>query len=29
MPDPKWLKSSFSEAMANNCVEVAMAGKAS
>ncbi|PZT76863.1 MULTISPECIES: DUF397 domain-containing protein [unclassified Streptomyces] len=29
MPDPKWLKSSYSEASANNCVEVAMAGKAS
>ncbi|MFJ8971077.1 DUF397 domain-containing protein [Streptomyces sp. wa1064] len=27
MPDPKWLKSSYSEASANNCVEVAMRGR--
>ncbi|MFI1931889.1 DUF397 domain-containing protein [Streptomyces sp. NPDC020330] len=27
MPDPKWLKSSYSEASANNCVEVAVGGQ--
>ncbi|MFE9883600.1 DUF397 domain-containing protein [Streptomyces scopuliridis] len=27
MPDPKWLKSSYSEASGNNCVEVAVEGQ--
>lgn len=27
LSDPKWLKSSYSEASANNCVEVAVEGQ--
>ncbi|MFD8970148.1 DUF397 domain-containing protein [Streptomyces sp. NPDC059568] len=27
MPDSKWLKSSYSEASGNNCVEVAVVGQ--
>ncbi|CAM5637555.1 MULTISPECIES: DUF397 domain-containing protein [Streptomyces] len=26
MPEPQWLKSSFSEASGNNCVEIASTG---